>query len=191
MERVRLYQVRRLKYYYAVAAFSSEEAANAVYTECDGTEYELSATRFDLRFIPDEMVFDVDDLKEECLSMPDPDKYKPKIFFNKALMQGKAELTWDEDDPERAEAFRKANENLETADDETLKKFIAGSSSEEDEADEGADVPAFETLVAPASSSDDEEDKVEKYKALLADIRQTESSDSKRKADKNDGNMEM
>lgn len=49
MERIRKYQVNRLKYYYAVAEFNSEMAANTVYTQCDGKEYELSATRFDLR----------------------------------------------------------------------------------------------------------------------------------------------
>jgi len=198
MERVRLYQVRRLKYYYAVAAFSSEDAANTVYTECDGNEYELSATRFDLRFIPDEMDFEVEDLKEECLSMPDPGKYKPKVFFNKALMQGKAELTWDEADPRRAEAFRKANENPDAdLDDEDLKAFIAGGSSseEEDDAEDekaASPPPAFESLVAPASSSEDEEEKVAKYKALLADIRQAEGGSKKAKEDRdNEGNMEM
>ena len=49
MERVRKYQVTRLKYYYAVAEFDTAETGNKVYEECDGTEYELSATRFDLR----------------------------------------------------------------------------------------------------------------------------------------------
>ena len=180
MERVRLYQVRRLKYYYAVASFSSVEAANSVYNECDGMEFELSATRFDLRFVPDDMQFDEEDLKDECSTLPDPDKYKPKIFFNKALMQGKAELTWDEDDPERRAAMKRALENPD-ADDDDLKAYLASSSDDE------ACPPVFESIVAPASSSSDEEDTVQKYKALLADIKQSD----KKEDEDSEGGMTM
>lgn len=58
-EAIRAYQLERLRYYYAVCEFDSDETAIAVYEGCDGAEYETSGVRFDLRFIPPEMDFDV------------------------------------------------------------------------------------------------------------------------------------
>jgi len=46
------------RYYYAVAEFDSVEAADKVYEEVNGKEFESTSNFFDLRFIPDEMSFD-------------------------------------------------------------------------------------------------------------------------------------
>lgn len=66
--------MERLKYFYAVLVVSppplslsiytlfqcdSEQTASAVYETCDGVEYENSGLRLDLRFVPDDMTFDV------------------------------------------------------------------------------------------------------------------------------------
>ncbi|KAK2707978.1 hypothetical protein QYM36_015606 [Artemia franciscana] len=100
-----------------------------VYEECDGIEYESSATKLDLRFIPD-MEFEHDP-NDECTSLPDPTRYEPKFFVNSPLQQAKVELTWEENDP-----LRKANmeffegeesdvENTDDANEDNVAKYRA------------------------------------------------------------------
>ena len=56
---VRKYQLDLLKYYYAVIECDSEETATATYEQCDGFQFATSGLKMDLRFIPDEMEFEV------------------------------------------------------------------------------------------------------------------------------------
>merc|ERR1712179_438173 len=170
MDGVRKYQVARLKYYYAVAKFDSIETANHVYTECDGMEYELSATRLDLRFIPAEMTFSTP--SSSCMAPPNPDKYQPKAFCTTALQQGKVELTWDEDDQERAKAIKEAFNMEEGKEVENLGDLIGSASEDEDdEVENGSDEEGSE-----------KKGSISKYRALLADLgdkneNQTEEGD--------------
>lgn len=182
MARVRQYQVNRLKYYYAVVEFDSVDTSDSVYTECDGMEYELSATRFDLRFIPQDMKF-TENPTEVCVTPPDPNKYQPKIFQTSALQQQKVELTWDETDPNKLKAMRRAFE-VEAEDEmEKVGRELIASASEDDD-DEDNEVVG--------SGSDDEgdivndKDTISKYRSMLADI--LGNGDEKQK---DEGNMEV
>lgn len=135
-EKLREYQLNRLKYFYAVIECNSVQTADKMYAECDGLEYESTANRLDLRFIPDELEFD-DEPKDECRELPDMSNYKPRMFFTTALQQAKVELTWDENDVDRTELTEKlfTSKSNEVADND-LRRFVACSSSSEEEPEE-------------------------------------------------------
>ncbi|XP_071487006.1 ESF1 homolog [Diadema antillarum] len=136
-EKLRKYQMQRLKYYYAVVECDSADTANGIYEQCDGMEYETSSSRLDLRFVPDDTVFDQEP-KEVATEAPDVAGYQPMVFQTTALHQSKVELTWDEDDKKRTlqtmQAFgsKKSMEEMESH----IKSYLASSSEEDDSSEE-------------------------------------------------------
>ncbi|XP_076584918.1 ESF1 homolog [Chaetodon auriga] len=128
-EKMRDYQFKRLKYFYAVAECDSVETAAKIYEECDGYEYESSCSVLDLRFIPDDVKFD-EEPRDVAMDV-NLAAYTPKLFSSSATTTSKVQLTWDETDHERVTALnRKFNKNELL--DMDFNAYLASSSEEED-----------------------------------------------------------
>ena len=111
-EKLRLYQLERLKYYYAVVETSDAETADTIYTDIDNQAYGESGIAIDLRFIPDEISFEEDTPRATKIDKrPDictetPRNYELPDFVTSALTRSKVSLTWDETDKKRTSLLR-------------------------------------------------------------------------------------
>ncbi len=140
--RLRKYEVDRMRYFYAVAEFDSADTALHVYTECDGREFELSGTSFDLRFIPDDMTFE--DPTAETSSIPT--NYTMKAGHRvTALMDTAVQSSWDTTDVDRAAMTHRAQHDMVDAIYNGDLDEIVASDAEDDE---GRDAGRYKELLA-------------------------------------------
>lgn len=185
-EKLRQYQLNRLKYFYAVVETDSIETASKIYEECDGMEYESSSTKLDLRFIPDDMEF-TEEPRSKCTEMPAA--YDPTLFVSTALAQSKVNLTWDETDQDRIKVtMRNPSQSGKKTDDvneEDFKAFLASSS--EEEADDEDDKPLVGVdNIEDDDEDDNEENQIQKYRSLLQSL-----DDDKNRKKKKEVEMEV
>ncbi|KAK3352577.1 hypothetical protein B0T25DRAFT_542299 [Lasiosphaeria hispida] len=135
-DKLRTYQLDRLRYYYAVVVCSDKGTAHKIYEATDGSEYLSSSNFLDLRFVPDEVTFD-DEPRDECDSVPAG--YKPLDFVTDALQHSKVKLTWDMHPEEvtRKESIKQAftGSRADIADND-LRAYLASDSESDEEEEE-------------------------------------------------------
>ncbi|XP_010130750.1 PREDICTED: ESF1 homolog, partial [Buceros rhinoceros silvestris] len=170
-EKLREYQFKRLKYFYAVVECDSPETANKIYEECDGLEFESSCSFIDLRFIPDNVTFD--DKPKDVASEVNIAAYKPKYFTSAAMGTSKVDITWDETDHERVTSLSRTF-NKEELLDMDFQAYLASSSEEEEEPQQDGEVAHEMEDDKPRKSHKDDEEQIGKYRELLQSIREKE-----------------
>lgn len=174
-ERIRKYQLNRLKYYYAVVECDTVETAAKIYGECDGLEYETSAVRLDLRFIPDSTSFDESVVHDRCTELPEKSAYKPILFRNTALTQTKVRCTWDETPLDRRLLMRKkfTVEEIEKLD---LDAYLASESEDESNDDDNEnDITSDIEDDEEAKAENNDKDGIFKVPAIPGEKKSTKS----------------
>ncbi|TDH66599.1 uncharacterized protein CCR75_006076 [Bremia lactucae] len=134
-EKLRKYELQKLRYYYAVVSCDSVKTASAIFDQCDQLEYETSSNVLDLRYVPDDTTF-TNASKESCDSLPD--HYKPALFATLALQQTDVKLTWEEDDDQRLELLTRPADWKDAHDDD-FKAYLASEGSDGSESDTDCD----------------------------------------------------
>ncbi|KAK9815149.1 hypothetical protein WJX73_008881 [Symbiochloris irregularis] len=138
--RLTAYERSRLRYFYAVVQCADVPTAAHLYSECDGLEFERSANKLDLRFVPPEQSFQGRPVHDSATSVPPG--YTAADFSTKALQHTRVQLTWDGDDEPRKKALTR-RVNADQLREDAFQAYLGSSSSdEEDNNDASAAAPS-------------------------------------------------
>ncbi|KNC48129.1 uncharacterized protein AMSG_04359 [Thecamonas trahens ATCC 50062] len=161
--KLRAYQLRKMRYYYAVAVADSVETAHAIYEQVDGMELLQSSNFMDLRYVPDEVEFN---------------DFPPR---ETATTHTNVELTWDTTPHDRVKVTQRkfTKDELRDMDFKAYLASVSDSSTDDDEAE------ALATAAKAADKLDAEErkkikrkSKRNKYRSLLFGSGEQKSSAS-------------
>lgn len=149
---LRRYEVSKLKYYFAVATFTSHDAANVAYKELDGIELEHSSCAIDVRAIPPEAISSVSQnrtIRDSCDAVPAT--YEAPEFISKALQQSNIECSWEAGDNERANKLTKWGVGTDQwkmmGEGDDLNLYLASESDSSDSDEEGGSGKAAKKMV--------------------------------------------
>ncbi|EDO07652.1 NUC153 domain family protein [Babesia bovis T2Bo] len=141
-EALRKYQLERSRYYYGIVEFDSVNHAKLLYDEMDGVEAYFAFAGLDLRFVPDDIVFERDPVSE-CTEMPT--NYEPPAETTSAFRHSRVECKWDLPSAKRFKTLTKRfkEKDLESLD---LSEYLASD-------DESVDVEEYKKLVRDGEES--------------------------------------
>jgi len=131
-KKLRKFELKKLKFYYAIATFDSKETAFKIYSLCDGMEIEKTQNFFDLRFVPDSLTEFPYEHKETFNGNKTLINYEPEFSQNRALQHSKVKLTWDTNDKKRDKMIQRAF-TKEGFNRDDINELLVSSESEEDE----------------------------------------------------------
>ena len=140
-EKLRAYEASKLKYFFAVAEFTSVGATDAVYKEVDGMEIGHSSTVIDLRSIPTSEIRTVVNgrkVRDECAVVPS--SYEPPDYVVVALQQTAVRCTWEDGDADREKRLTQYGVGNETwaamTEGDDLRAYLASDVSSDEESEE-------------------------------------------------------
>lgn len=131
-KKLRKFELKKLKFYYAIATFDSKETAFKIYSQCDGMELEKTQNFLDLRFVPDSLTEFPYAPKETFTGNKSLINYEPEFNENRALQHSKVKLTWDTNDKKRDKMIQRAF-TKEGFNRDDINELLVSSDSEEDE----------------------------------------------------------
>ena len=157
-EKLREYEVKKLRYYFAIAECDTVRTALAVADEVDGMEFESSSSRLDIRFVPDDTSFKDRQVRDTATTVPDD--YEPPLYVTTALQQSNITCTWDEPDTARTNQLTQYGAWAEM-NTEDLAVYMASDESEEDDVDPAERRKKRALLLGDAADDDDDDDENE------------------------------
>ncbi|SBT71979.1 small subunit rRNA processing factor, putative [Plasmodium malariae] len=128
-EKIRLYQIQRSRYYFALVECYSKEIVEFLYEELNDMDADFCINYLDLRIIDDNCSLDDYKIKETCDRIPE--NYQFRYSISTALKHTYAKSTWDEN-PKRKKLLstKFTEESLRELD---LKEYLANSSSDDED----------------------------------------------------------
>ena len=162
---VRDYELRKLKYYFAVAELDSVKTSERLYEALDGVELEHSSMTFDLRFIPDDVDFSERKIRDTCTNAAMKFYSAPDFIVN-ALQHTNVKCTWDDGDTDRSRKLGGTLAQWKNLAESDMAQFLASGSESDGEGQINDDGEEEEDVVQPVKKP-----KKGKNKSKSKDIR--------------------